>query len=207
MAKSKEAAEQLATLVQEIRNDIVFGVYEPGAWLKLNELQGNHQASPFHIRRALDELKSLRLVDHVANAGFRVAMPDEAAREDTRFVRIVLERSAAPMIAARAREDDLVELRALAEAFDRSISTDGRRNQARANYEFHEKLYAIADNAVLSDMIKQLRSRSHQATTGRWRSREGLEASSRDHHKIVDAIAAHDPYELERMIVAHIEAF
>lgn len=207
MAKSKEAAEQLAVLVQQIRNDIVFGAYEPGTWLKLGELQEQHNASSFHIRRALDELKNLKLVDHVANAGFRVATPDEAAREETRFVRKVLERSAAPLIAAKAKKEDLEALRELAAAFEHSIRSDGRQAQARANHDFHERLYAIAGNTMLSDMIKQLRSRSHQATTGRWRSSEGLEASNADHYSIIDAIAAHDPYELERVIIGHIESF
>lgn len=207
MAKSKEAAEQLVALVQQIRNDIVFGAYEPGTWLKLGELQERHGASAFHIRRALDELKNLKLVDHVANAGFRVATPDEAAREETRFVRKVLERSAAPLIAAKATEEDILTLRELAAAFEHSIRSEGRRDQARANHNFHEKLYSIAGNATLSEMIKELRSRSHQATTGRWRSSEGLEESNAEHYRIIAAIAEHDPYELERVIVGHIESF
>lgn len=207
MAKSREAAEQLAQLIREIRNDIIFGAYEPGTWLKLADLQKQHGASGFHIRRALAELKNLKLVDHAANAGFRVATPDESTRNETRFVRIVLERSAAPLIAAKATGDDIRTLRHLAEAFDQTIEEAGRRAQALANHNFHSKLYEVSGNQVLCDMINELRNRSQHSTTGRWRSIEGLRASSQDHFSIVKAIEARDPSELERVIIRHIESF
>ena len=207
MAKSKESAEQLARLVLDIRDDIIFGAYEPGTWLKLTDLQAYHGASAFHIRRALDELKNLRLVDHIANAGFRVATPDDSTRVETRFVRIVLERSAVPFIAARATTEQIEELRQLARAFEESIGQEGRRAQALANHNFHAGLYAISGNDVLQDMINELRNRSQHSTTGRWRSTEGLQASNRDHFDIVRAIEQRDPYELDRIIVRHIESF
>jgi DNA-binding GntR family transcriptional regulator len=207
MAKSRESAEQLAQLIREIRNDIIFGAYAPGTWLKLTDLQAQHGASAFHIRRALDELKNLKLVDHVANAGFRVATPDDSTRAETRFVRVVLERSAAPFIAARASADDVAALRELARRFEETIEQTGRRAQALANHNFHAKLYSIIGNDVLKEMIHELRNRSQHSTTGRWRSVEGLRASNRDHFDIIAAIEARDPYELDRIIVRHIESF
>lgn len=207
MAKSRESADQLALLIKEIRNDIIFGAYAPGTWLKLTDLQAHHGASAFHIRRALAELANLKLVDHAANAGFRVATPDDSTRVETRFVRTVLERSAAPLIAARATSEDVAELARLAEAFDQSIMAEGRREQALANHNFHSKLYATAGNQVLCDMIDELRNRSQHSTTGRWRSVDGLRASSLDHFSIVKAIEMRDPIELDRIIVRHIESF
>jgi len=207
MAKSREAAEQLAQLVGKIRRDIIFGAYAPGTWLKLGELAQLYDASPFHIRRALDHLKNDKLVDHVANAGFRVATLDVTTRTETLFVRTLLERSAAHLIAARADADDIAELRRLALLFDESISKEGRQAQAAANHNFHAYLYSITRNAVLSETINEMRNRSGQTTTGRWRSVEGLEASSRDHFAIITAIEERDPFEVEQAIVSHIKAF
>ncbi|WP_112809319.1 GntR family transcriptional regulator [Ensifer sp.] len=207
MAKSHEAAEQLAQLITTIRRDIIFGAYAPGTWLKLSELQHQYDASPFHIRRALDHLKNDKLVDHVANAGFRVATLDVTTRNETLFVRILLERSAAPLITARADAADIAELRRLALIFEASISEDGRQAQAHANHNFHSYLYSLTRNTVLSETINEMRNRSGQFTTGRWRSVEGLQASSRDHFAIVAAIEERDPYEVEQAIVGHIKAF
>lgn len=207
MAKSHAAAEQLAQLVTNIRRDIIFGAYEPGTWLKLSELQQQYDASPFHIRRALDQLKNDKLVDHVANAGFRVATLDVTTRAETTFVRTLLERSAAPLITARAELADIAELRRLALVFEASISQEGRQLQARANHNFHLYLYSLTRNTVLAETINEMRNRSGHPTTGRWRSVEGLEASSRDHFTIISAVEARDPYEVEQAIVSHIKAF
>lgn len=207
MAKSREAAEQLAQLVTRIRRDIIFGAYAPGTWLKLGELQNQYDASPFHIRRALDQLKNDKLVDHVANAGFRVATLDVTTRTETLFVRTLLERSAAHLITARADADDIAELRRLALLFEASIVEDGRQAQARANHNFHCYLYSLTRNTVLCDTIVEMRNRSGQFTTGRWRSTEGLQGSSRDHFAIIAAIEARDPFDVEQAIVNHISAF
>jgi DNA-binding GntR family transcriptional regulator len=207
MAKSREAAEQLAQLVTRIRRDIIFGAYAPGTWLKLTELQRQHDASAFQIRRALDQLKNDRLVDHVVNSGFRVATLDVTTRTETLFVRTLLERSAAHLVTARADADNIAELRRLAQAFDATIVQEGRQAQALANHNFHSYLYSLTRNAVLSEAISELRNRSGQFTAGRWRSVEGLEASSRDHFTIIDAIEQRDPYEVEQAIVNHIKAF
>ena len=207
MAKSRDAAEQLARLVSDVRRDIIFGAYASGTWLKLTDLQSQHGAGASHIRRALDELKNEKLVDHVANAGFRVATLDVTARAETLFVRIVLERSAAYLITARAQPADIVELRRLAQVFEDSIGSEGRRAQALANHDFHSYLYSLSGNAVLSETIRELRNRSGQFTAGRWRSIEGLKASSRDHFTIIDAIEKRDPYEAEQAVVDHIRAF
>jgi len=207
MAKSHEAAEQLARLVSEIRRDIIFGAYAPGTWLKLTDLQAQHGASAFHIRRALDQLKNDKLVDHVANSGFRVATLDVTTRAETLFVRTVLERSAAHLITARAKTADIAELRRLAQIFEDCIGVEGRSAQALANHDFHSYLYSLTGNTVLSETIAELRNRSGQFTAGRWRSVEGLQASSRDHFAIIDAIENRDPYEAEQAIVDHIRAF
>ncbi|SFU23153.1 GntR family transcriptional regulator [Mesorhizobium sp. YR577] len=207
MAKSREAAEQLAQLTIKIRRDIIFGAYAPGTWLKLGDLQQQYEASAFHIRRALDQLKNDKLVDHVANAGFRVATLDVTARAETLFVRTVLERSAAHLITARANADDIAELRRLAELFDASITEEGRQAQASTNHNFHAYLYSVTGNAVLCETISEMRNRSGQFTAGRWRSVEGLQASSRDHFAIITAIEERDPYEVEQAIISHIKAF
>jgi DNA-binding GntR family transcriptional regulator len=207
MTKSNESAARLDRLVRAIRNDIIFGVYDPGARLKLAELQERYGATLSEARRALAELKSGQLVEHVVNSGYRVATPDETRRAQMRFVRTVLERSAAPFIVARATAKDLAALRELAERFDRSTGLQGRQEQAAANHDFHERLYATTGNAVLCEAIKDLRSRSHFGTTGRWRTVEGLKASSSDHFRMIEAIEDRDPVRLERVIVDHIEGF
>lgn len=207
MTKSSSSAARVAELFRQMRNDIKFGAYNFGQWLKLIELQQRYGATQFEIRKVLVRLEAERLVEHKANAGYRVATPDPAERGQMRYVRMVLERSTAALIAARATEADIADLTRMAEAFEATIGLEGRQEQAAANMAFHNRLYAIAGNAVLSDLIRELRDRSHYGTTGRWRGPEGLRASGTEHFEMIEAIRRRDPLELERLIVRHIESF
>ncbi len=207
MTKSSSSAARVAELFRQMRNDIKFGAYQFGQWLKLIELQQRYAATQFEIRKVLTRLEADRLVEHKANAGYRVATPDPAERSQMRYVRTILERSTAAMIAARATEADIAELTRLAQAFEDTIGLEGRQDQAAANMAFHAKLYDIAENAVLSGLIQELRDRSHYGTTGRWRGPEGLHASGAEHFEMIEAIRRRDPLELERLIVRHIESF
>ena len=190
-----------------MRDDIRFGTYSFGQWLKLIDLQKRYRATQFEIRRVLDSLKTERLVEHRVNHGFRVATPDPAERRQMQFVRTVLERNTASLIAARASAADIDALQGLAQAFDQSVELEGRQLQAAANSAFHQRLYELAGNPILSGLIRELRERSHYGTTGRWRSTEGLHESSVEHFLMVEAIRHRDPIELDRLIARHIEAF
>lgn len=207
MTKSSSSAARVAELFRQMRNDIKFGAYQFGQWLKLIELQQRYGATQFEIRKVLARLEAERLVEHKANAGYRVATPDPTERGQMRYVRTILERSTAALIAARATEADIAELTRLAQAFEETIGLDGRQEQAAANMAFHSRLYAIAENGVLSGLIQELRDRSHYGTTGRWRGPEGLRASGTEHFEMIEAIRRRDPLELERLIIRHIESF
>lgn len=207
MAKSSSSSTRIADLVRRMRDDIRFGAYDLGEWLKLIDLQKRYEATQAEMRRVLSELKAGRMVEHRANYGFRVATIDPKERQQLRLVRVLLERSTASLIAARATERDINALRKLAKSFETSISKAGRQQQATANAAFHERLYRIVDNKVLIDLIHEMRERGHFGAAGRWRSEDGLRASHLEHEKIIDAIEKRDPVTLERLIVAHIEAF
>ncbi|MCC7272008.1 MAG: GntR family transcriptional regulator [Alphaproteobacteria bacterium] len=207
MAKSHASAGRLAALVGRVRNDIKFGGFEPGAWLKLIDLQRRYAATQFEIRQVLAELRGQRLVEHRANHGFRVAVQDMVERDRLYFVRAVLERSAGPLVVANAGAADVAALERLADAFDRTVGSDGRHRQAAANGAFHDRFFAIAGNPVLVETIQGLRERSHFGTTGRWRTEEGLKASGAEHHAMVDAIRRRDVESLDRIVAGHIAAF
>lgn len=207
MTKSANSPARIAHLVQQMRDDIRFGGFTFGQWLKLVDLQDRYGAKQFEMRKVLNELKTQHLVEHTPNAGFRVATPDPTQREQMRFVRTVLERSAAPLIAARATEEDIAELTKLATEFRSTISLEGRQHQAAANFAFHDRLARIAGNAVLARLIHDLREQSHYGTTGRWLKSEGLTASADDHFAMIEAIRKRDPIELDRQITHHIESF
>ncbi|RAI43042.1 GntR family transcriptional regulator [Rhodoplanes roseus] len=207
MGKSKESAEHVEDVVGRIQADINLGVYKFGEQLKLSSLEQTYSTTRFYVRQALLVLKSLGLVEHQHNSGFRVCAQEQYSQTQLRFVRMTLERSAVPFVIANATAEDIVELRRLAAAFQSAAATSSRAQQTTANADFHRAVYRIARNPVLSRLIDGLRLQSYVGTPGRWGTREGLAASAAEHFAMVDAVEQRDPYELDRTIFNHIQAF
>jgi DNA-binding GntR family transcriptional regulator len=206
MAKSKQSAERIEVLVERVRSDIRLGVYEFGQQLRLVDLQEAYSASQFDVRQALLQLKTLNVVEHRQNFGFRVREQESSEPGDLRFVRLALERSAVPLVVARATSSDISGMRVSAEEFE-SFIEGTRQELTRANVKFHQSIYRASQNAILADLIDDLRTRSYVGTTGRWRSKDGRRASSVEHFEMVSAIERRDPAELDRLILLHIGNF
>ena len=206
MSKLAGSAERHTLLLRRIGADLEFGAYDSGQWLKLIDLQRRHRATQFEVRQVLNALKTRGLVEHRPNYGFRVARPDAVESERITYVRAAVESSAARLIVERATARDIADLVTLNRTFTRSIRMPGRHRQASANQAFHDRLFAIAANPVLAEMIQALRSR-HYASAGRWRSLAGLRASGDEHRRMVNAVRKRDRAMLERLIVRHIAAF
>src|SRR5712672_2057304 len=121
MAKSNQSTQRIEALVERVRSDIRLGVYEFGQQLRLVDLQEAYSASQFDVRQALLQLKTLNVVEHRQNFGFRVREQEPSEPGDLRFVRLALERSAVPLVVARAAASDLSEMKVSAQEFESHI--------------------------------------------------------------------------------------
>ncbi|TSD88631.1 GntR family transcriptional regulator [Mycobacterium sp. KBS0706] len=195
---------RVGTLVEAIRDDILYGVYRAGEWLKQIDLQERYEANRFEVRQALVELKNRRLVEHKVNSGFRVAAPDPEELLHLKAVRTILETGAAEPVVARATAADLVELDGIAGRFEQAIETADPPTRTELNYAFHRRLYDIAGNPVLAALIHDMRERGQSGTTGRWFTLAGLRLSAQEHHAMVAAIRARDAAALRQLIDHHI---
>jgi DNA-binding GntR family transcriptional regulator len=195
---------RVGTLVEAIRDDILYGVYRAGEWLKQIDLQERYEANRFEVREALVELKNRRLVEHKVNSGFRVAAPDPEELLHLKAVRTILETGAAEPVVERATPADLDELDDLARRFEAALETADPPTRAELNFAFHRRLYDIAGNPVLAGLIRDMRERGQSGTTGRWFTLAGLRLSAQEHHAMIAAIRARDPATLRGLIDRHI---
>lgn len=195
---------RIETLVAAIRDDILYGVYRAGEWLKQIDLQERYAANRFEVRQALVELKNRHLVEHKVNSGFRVASPDPDELLQMKAVRTILEAGAAAMVVDRATAADLAALDDLATRFEQAIETGDPPTRTELNFAFHRRLYDIAGNPVLAGMIREMRERGQDGTTGRWYTLAGVRLSAREHHDMIAAIRDRDAETLRRLIDQHI---
>ncbi|WP_198670534.1 GntR family transcriptional regulator [Oceanicella sp. SM1341] len=187
-----------------LAEDIVNGVYAPGAWLKLVDLEEQYGVSRPTVRRALEGLSTRRLVQHLPNRGYRVMQSDSGLRAEIREIRTVLEVYALDSIMARITDADIDELHALAEAFDRAITEGPRRAQTAANSAFHLRLLSICPNRTLVEEMTALRHRGPAGVPNPWSSVSQAERASRDHFLMIEALRARDTGRMKALTRHHI---
>jgi DNA-binding GntR family transcriptional regulator len=189
-----------------IAGDIHAGVLPPGAWLKQIALQERYGRSRGDVRRALDKLLAQRLVQQVRNFGYRVRGLEDSWLDELRQVRLILETAAAAMMEGRATGQDIARLRRLAEDFSRAVAQGSILQQNEANLAFHHALLELCPNRELAGMIAETRLRMPSAPLTQWSQPGWIEESARQHHAMVDALAAGEHAAFRALVRAHIRA-
>jgi DNA-binding GntR family transcriptional regulator len=197
-------ADDLRALETAIAQDIHTGQLPPGTWLKQIALQERYGRSRGDVRRALDKLVAQRLVQQVRNFGYRVHGLDTDRLDELRQVRLILETAAAESMIGRADAAALRRLRGLADAFSMAVEHRSILDQHEANQAFHAALLELCPNAELIRLIRDTRLRMPSAPMTQWPEPGWVEESARQHHAMVDALAAADRDGFVAVIRAHI---
>ncbi len=198
------AASASSDIAERIARDIQSGALAPGMWLKQIDLEQRYGATRIDIRRALDRLAQRRLVEHIRNRGYHVFAPDGTQTREIIEIRCILETAAVDGIVANADADAVETLAALASCFDALILDGTILEQYETNLAFHRALLELCGNRELVNLVSELRSRTSSAPANQWRTRARIEQSAREHHAIVEALAAGDPARLRETLAAHI---
>jgi DNA-binding GntR family transcriptional regulator len=187
-----------------ITRDVRAGVFAPGTWLKQIDLETRYGCGRPDVRRALDYLTQKRLVQHVPNRGYHVFMPDSDQTAHILELRVILETAAVDSIVARASPAAVERIRDRARLFDDMIVHGTILDQYEANLAFHHELLGLCPNPELINLVAELRSRTSSALAGQWSTRARIEQSGREHHAMVDALAAGNVSRLKEIIALHI---
>lgn len=201
-AEPKPAAKR--HLAAEIAAAIRDGAYRPGEWLRQIDLEEAFGATRFDVRAALAELTLRRTVVHVANRGYRVAIPDMKQIRDLLAIRVLLEVEAATLALPRIGPAELREIEAKQQAFERAIIEGNIVEQSRVNAAFHDAIYGRAPNRALVELVVEMRDRSRPWPIALWPSHASRQRSAADHRDIVAAIRARDLAALTAAIRRHI---
>jgi DNA-binding GntR family transcriptional regulator len=191
-------------VAERIARDIQSGVLAPGMWLKQIDLETRYRCSRLEIRQALDRLAQRRLVKHIRNRGYHVFEPQGRQEGEITEIRCILETAAVDSIVARADAAAIERLAEHANRFDRLILTGTILEQYETNLAFHHDLLDLCGNRELVDLVTDLRARTSSAPGTQWRTRARIEQSAREHHAIVDALAARDAARLKELLALHI---
>ena len=202
--KTKKVVLTPDNLVQSIMSDINKGVYGNGEWLKQIDLEKRYKCSRIKVREALSYLHSKRLVEHIANYGYRVPSPDPERIKEVAEIRILLECQAAIGMIDNATALDIEQLYSLAMAFKDAAYSGTSFMQIDTNIAFHKHIYSLCPNQSLRELIQDMRLRGPAAPVDQWQTIAKLEQATNDHLAMVDAIKAKDLVKLQSVLRDHI---
>lgn len=197
-------AMQEKSITERLRADILAGRYHPGQWLKQADLEQSYGANRFEVRMALSDLCARQLIDHTPNRGYRIINPTDQEREQLFQIRTILETAAARILVPKATKEEIDELAGLAEEFEDSIENRSRAELRQINFRFHERFYGLADNQLLSNLIRELRERGTPGRREGWNTLAAIRASARDHREMVQHLKARDATRVCETIHRHL---
>lgn len=185
-------------VLDELRDDIISGIYQPGDRLVEEEIAARFDVSRNPIREALHTLSAEGFVVVEPRRGARVASVTAQQARDLFELRAPLEGVVARLAASRRSDRDVERLRHLV---DRGTSAELDELPA-LNTQFHGALAGAAGNELLTGTLGRL------SDIIRWiyaaRIRERSQQSWIEHAGIVEAVAAGDAALAERLGTEHI---
>jgi GntR family transcriptional regulator, carbon starvation induced regulator len=197
--KSLKPRTQSLSVYDAVRKDILTGMLNPGAKLRIYELCEKHSVSNGAVREALSRLSSDGLVTAEPQKGFRVTRVSRGALEDLTLARIEIE-GICLRLAIQAGDVDWES--ALVGSFHRLRNIPERDAGADAGLsdrwsvahaEFHRALVAACPNRTLQKLRDSLYEQSERYR----RLSLPIGASDRDvlgeHQGLMNAAIARDP--------------
>jgi len=156
------------------------------------------------LREACRSLAQAGLLEVQVNRGFFVRKHDRKEVVDLYDLRAGLMRLAGELAAQRVTDADLRRLRELLAAMD--AARDGKNTDRfrDLNTEFHAVLVTASDNRRLQQVYDGLARELRLFRQRGIASTEAMDASSREHRAIVEAIADRDPARAGAAMEHHI---
>ena len=190
--------EEVAEL---LRQRIFNRELEPGSWIDELKLAGAYGISRTPLREALKVLAAEGLVTMKVRRGAYVTEVSDKDLADVYHLLALLESDGAAVVAERASDAELAELRALHAELE--ASTQERERFFVINERFHTRLLEIADNRwrqqMVSDLRKVMKLNRHNSLLRTGRIAESLA----EHRAVLDALLARNAIEAREFMQRH----
>jgi DNA-binding GntR family transcriptional regulator len=190
--------EQVA---ERLRVSILSHQMSPGSWIDEQALAAEYGISRTPLREALKVLATEGLVTMKLRRGAYVTQVSERDLAEVYHLLALLESDAAVVVAQTATPAQIAELEALHQALEAEV--DDRDRFFAANERFHMRLLEIADNRwrnqLVADLRKVMKLNRHNSLFKQGR----LEASLKEHRRIMAAIKARNGERAHRLMQQH----
>lgn len=189
-----------------IRIAILKGQFRPGQRLTELELAARFGISRNPIREAMRRLQQDGLIAFSdAAAGARVSSLSEDEYDDLSRLRAAIEGVAAGFAAKRMTDMELADLDRRRKQFSARSKAGHADEAVEADYDFHRGIYVGAHSPKLAVVLDSLHAQITQFRKLTLSIPRRVEAATRGHTEVYEAIRARDAAKAERLMRAHIE--
>ncbi|MFF3736303.1 GntR family transcriptional regulator [Streptomyces sp. NPDC002566] len=191
-------------VAEALRAALIAGELRPGQVYSAPALAARFGVSATPVREALLDLAKEGLVDAVPNKGFRVTDVSERQLDEYTHVRALIE---IPTVAALATSADPVALEALRPAAREIVAAAAAGDliaYVEADTRFHLGLLALAGNAHLVEVVRDLRGRARLYGLTSLSASGRLPASAEEHLELLDALIARDERAVREVMTRHL---
>jgi DNA-binding GntR family transcriptional regulator len=176
---------------RSLRDAIIGHRLAPGVKLPEDELATIYGVSRTVVRSALQALAYDRLICLEPNRGAFVAKPSPREAQEVFEVRGLIEPRVASLAASAAQAHHTAHLAAHLEREHMAVRAGHDGDAIRLSAAFHVAVAEIAGNAILTDYVRDLVSRSSLIIALYWRRRDTT-CDSHAHHALSGAIGIGD---------------
>lgn len=193
-------------LIQELENDVIFGVYPPGARIIEDRVMERHGAKRHAVRNAFSELEARGLLVRRPNRGVEVVdfTPDEV---DALYdVRIILETAAAERTKLPCDPEVAARLDDIAHRHSTAVKERDFRAVFWLNQEFHEVQYSCCGNPRLAELIGSHARAAQPIRVVKYEDDAHMEQVVSQHFDIIAALRGTSQDALVAAVRAHLPA-
>ncbi|HEY8980238.1 MAG TPA: GntR family transcriptional regulator [Streptomyces sp.] len=191
-------------VVSALRAAVIAGELRPGEVYSTPGVAARFGVSVTPVREAMLALAKEGLVDAVPNKGFRVTEVSDEQLDEYTQIRALIE---IPTVVGLVRTADTTSLEALRPAAREIITASVAGDliaHVEADTRFHLGLLALAGNAHLVDVVRDLRGRSRLYGLNALAASGAILASAAEHLDLLDALLARDEESVRTIMTRHL---
>lgn len=193
-------------LRDQVRVDIVSGIWPLGSHVTLAQLAEHYQVSANPVREALLQLQGEGVIAMRMNRGAVIPLVDERYIDNLYRLRGAVQSMLVRDAARMAVPEQVNRMMELAAAYETAAQSNDPAACVEANRNLHRHIDVIADNPLAVDLL-QGRSTlvdAYRRSVGYGSGR--LDLVVEQHRKIVRAIAAGDEEQAAQAMLAHTDS-
>lgn len=191
-------------IAQTLRAAIIAGRLTPGTVHSVPTLAAEFGVSPTPVREAVLDLAKEGLIEIVKNKGFRVSALSDTELDQITQIRALLEVPVVSALAGRLTPTQLDDLAAGAESIVDAARRDDLASYLEADTRFHLTLLSLSGNALLVELVTDLRNRTRLFGLDSLVRDGGLVDSAAEHVTLVDLLRRDDASAVGHLMRHHL---